>query len=363
MGGASDTDGAESGSARPGGGTADAPDRYDAVVVGGGPAGAAAGVFLARYGLEAAVFDRGNSSLARCAFLENYPGFPAGIDVETFRGLLRDHAREAGCAVIDDLVESVERAERTDDDTTGEAVEPRFLVTTQEGRAVRTRSVVAATRYGGEYLRPLDGDAMFETHEHGDESHEIFDRDYADADGRTPVEGLYVASPSGQRDVQAAVAAGRGAHVARSMLEDRRAVEGLPPELAKHYDWLRPDSEFEGDWDERDRWREWFDARVPEDCDTDEDRLADLRERYVDRAFETRRSAAEVERLTERAHRRLAEALDDDALVAALDAEAVAGALDPDAVVDGLGDEAVLDAVDDDRIREYLGRAESTDDD
>ncbi|WP_123537774.1 NAD(P)/FAD-dependent oxidoreductase [Halosimplex salinum] len=287
----------------------DSTDRYDAVVVGCGPAGAAAGVFLARYGLDTAVFDRGSASLDRCAFLGNYPGFPAGIDIETFQTLLREHARETGCLLVDDLVESVERAPVGDED--GDSTAP-FAVETQDDRRVLADRVVAATRYDGEYLRPLGGDAMFETHEHGGEEHEHFDPDYSDTDGRTPVDGLYVASPAGQRDVQAVVAAGRGAHVARTLLEDRRAERGYPTDLARHYDWVRPDSEFEGEWGDRERWREWFDERVPDDHETGDERLADLREEYIDDAFETHRSPEEVADLTDRAHRELLEHLDDD---------------------------------------------------
>ncbi|WP_436929359.1 FAD-dependent monooxygenase [Halosimplex halobium] len=297
------------------------PDHADAVVVGCGPAGAAAGVFLARYGLDTVVLDRGTASLDRCAFLGNYPGFPAGIDVDTFQRLLREHAREAGCRVVDDLVETVERAtdaDGADDSPEGDAGGPSdgpLAVSTQEGRRVVAGRVVAATRYDGEYLRPLGGDAMFETHEHDGEEHEHFDPDYPDVDGRTPVDGLYVASPAGQRDAQAVVAAGRGAHVARCLLEDRRVARGYPHELARHYDWLRPESEYEGEWADRERWREWFDERIPDDHDASEERLADLRAEYVDDAFDTRRSADEVADLTDRAHRRLLEHLDDDAVL------------------------------------------------
>ncbi|MBX0297145.1 NAD(P)/FAD-dependent oxidoreductase [Haloarcula nitratireducens] len=307
----------------------EADDHCEVVIVGGGPAGCSAGVFTARYGLDTVIFDRGNSSLARCAHLQNYLGFPGGIDVETFLELARDHADAAGCDVVDDMVETVEREGERD----GEVA---FRVETQDGETVTADRVVAATRYGGEYLRPLGGDAMFETREHGGEDHEHFDPDYADDDGRTPVDGLYVASPAGERDVQAVVAAGQGAHVARTLLAEWRRAEGLPEGvLANHYDWLRPDSEFEGEWNERERWRERFDEHAA-DAEVDDERLSTLRERAVDRAFETRRSEEEIERLTDEGHRRLAEHLD------------------PDDVVEAVGSDAVLDAVDDERIREYL---------
>ena len=309
--------------------------QYDVVVVGGGPVGCSAGVFTARDGLDTAIFDRGNASLRRCAYLENYLGFPEGIDIETFYALAQDHAEAAGCTVVDDLVESVERSQNG------------FVVESQSGQTVTSARVIAATRHGGEYLRPLGRDAMFETHEHDGEEHEHFDPGYADADGRTPIDGLYVASPSGERDVQAIVAAGQGAHVARSLIADRRQDEGMPEGvLANRYDWLRPDAEFEGEWGERERWREWFDEHVPEDPAATLERLDELRERAVDRALETHRSDDEIERLTTVGHQRIADHLDPDALATAVD----------DEVLDAVDDERLLQAVDDEAIRSSLAR-------
>jgi thioredoxin reductase len=46
-------------------------------------------------------------------FLENYPGFPGGIDVGTFQDLLADHVETAGCDRIEETVDSVRRRRRT----------------------------------------------------------------------------------------------------------------------------------------------------------------------------------------------------------------------------------------------------------
>jgi hypothetical protein len=275
---------------------------HDVVIVGGGPAGCSAGVFTARYGLDTAVFDRGRSSIQRCAHLENYPGFPAGIDIETLYALLHDHAEEAGCEIVPDLVESVDRADAGDG----------FVVEPQEGDAVTARRVVAATRYDGEYLRGLDDEsAMFDEYEHDGETHETFDGDYADHDGTTAVDGLYVASPSAEADRQAIMAAGRGARVGLRVVEDVREERGYPGTVADHYDWMREASTLDGEWRDRDRWREWFDEQLPESHDLSADRRVELRERDVDRSFETYLSDDEIEQRGVRGQKRLLDHVDD----------------------------------------------------
>ncbi|ELZ44502.1 thioredoxin reductase [Halorubrum coriense DSM 10284] len=312
----------------------DAAER-DVAVVGCGPAGCAAAVFAARDGLDVAVFDRGRSSLARCAHLENYPGFPAGVDVGTLSDLFRAQAERAGCAVVDDLVESVERAAGDDGGPAGrpEADEPRFVVTPQEGEPVTARRVVAATRYDGEYLRGLDDDeAMFAVRDHGDETHEHFDREYADRDGTTPVDGLYVASPS-DADRQAITAAGRGARVGKRVVADARIDDGWWPEAAAGVDWVRREAELDDEWAERDRWVEWFDAEHADGpVDPDSDRFARVREAAVDDARSSYVGA------------------DDEAVRAAAGQRALAERLDPDAIVDAHGPDALLDAMDDGAI-------------
>ncbi|CQR49080.1 MULTISPECIES: FAD-dependent oxidoreductase [Haloferax] len=312
-------------------------DSADVVVVGGGPSGCAAAVFTARYGLDTVVFDRGNAALRRCAYLENYLGFPAGIGVDTFTALVHEHLAEVGADYVADMVVSVERpgdeSEVTDaseaESDADDADAPRFVVRTQEGRRVEADHVVAAAWYDGDYLRGLDDDdAMFEEHDHHGEVHEHFDSDYADDDGRTPVEGLYVAAPSGARNAQVGIAAGQGGHVARCLIEDRRRERGFPGDLARHYDWLRADTEFQGEWGDRDRWREWFDGEVPDDADLDDERLAELRESYIDRAFDTRRTDREVEAAESRGIRRLVETIGTERVLDALPDEALADYLD-----------------------------------
>jgi choline dehydrogenase-like flavoprotein len=299
----------------------------DVAVVGGGPAGCSAAVFCAREGLDTVVFDRGRSSLKRCAYLENYLGFPAGIDVETLYDLMYAHAETAGSEVVPDLVESVDRA----DDGAG------FVVAPQEGDPVTARRVIAATRYDGEYLRGLGDDAaMFETYEHDGEAHEQFDREYADRDGTTPVDGLYVASPSDEADTQAIMAAGRGARVAHRVVADDRIDDGWWAAVADGTDWVRREAELDDEWSDRDRWVEWFDGYHGADApvDTDSERYRRVRAAAIDDSLSSYVSPDEI----------------DDR--AAEGQAALVERLDPERVVEAVGAETLLEHVDDESIRE-----------
>jgi len=306
---------------------------HDVIIVGGGPAGCSAGVFTARADLDTAVYDRGRSSLKRCAYLQNYLGFPAGIDVETLYDRIQHHAETAGCTVVSRLVESLDRTAAGDG----------FVVETQDGETATTRRVIAATRYDGEYLRGLDDDAaMFETYEHDGEERETFDREYADADGTTPVPRLYVASPSEAADMQAIVAAGRGARVARRVIADARTDDGWWESVADGVDWVRRRAELDDEWTERATWVEHFDDRHAGDApvDPESDRFQRVREAVIE---QRRSSYLTSDEIADRAE---------------TGQEVLASYLSPEAAVSGLDQTAVLDAMDDETIRDYVGASD-----
>ncbi|WP_247004787.1 NAD(P)/FAD-dependent oxidoreductase [Halosolutus gelatinilyticus] len=311
-------------------GESNAHDR-DVVIVGGGPAGCSAGLFCAREGLETVIFDRGRSSIKRCAYLENYLGFPGGVDVETLYGLMHAHADAAGCEIVPDLVESIERA--------GDA---EFIVEPQEGKPITATRVIAATRYDGEYMRGLDDDeAMFVTYDHHGENEEYFDTSYAARDGTTPVDGLYVASPS-EEDDQAITAAGRGARVAKCVVADARVDGDWWPGVAERVDWVRREAERTDEWADRETWIEWFDDSFAEDApiDPESERFRRVREAYVDEALAGYLTAAAIDERTDAGH------------------EALASHLDPEAIVEALDEETLLDVIDDASIRAYAADGE-----
>lgn len=278
---------------------------YDVAVVGGGPTGATSALFTERYGLETVVFDRGPSSIARCGHLENYPGFPGGIDVETYSALLAAQLEHAGVTLEEDLVEHVERGPGGNG----------FEVTPQSGAPVTADRVVAASRYDADYLAPLCGGDAFETVEHHGEDHRQFDRDYPHDDGRTVFSGLYVASPSDAADRQAVMAAGRGATVAHAVLEDVRMETGLSGELSDCRDWVRRLSDLDEEWTGREPWREWFAEQFPADADLGDDDRVMLREAEVDRLLDACLSEDEIDRRRRAGQELLVEHLDDDVVL------------------------------------------------
>lgn len=105
---------------------------YDAVVVGGGPAGLAGALWLARYRLQVCLFDADNPRNAPTWALHGYLGMPDPPPAE-LRRIGREQALAAGARIEAGTVEAVD----------GEI--DRFLVRTDDGRAVSARRILFAT--------------------------------------------------------------------------------------------------------------------------------------------------------------------------------------------------------------------------
>lgn len=77
---------------------------YDTLIIGGGPAGATAGIYAARAGLKTAILDRGLTSgaLAITQKIANYPGVEGEISGATLLQIMRRQAEQFGVVFIDD---------------------------------------------------------------------------------------------------------------------------------------------------------------------------------------------------------------------------------------------------------------------
>lgn len=291
---------------------------HDIVIVGGGPAGCSAGVFTGREGLDTVIFDRGRSSLKRCAHLENYLGFPDGIDIETFYELIHDHAETAGCEIVPDVVESVDR--RNDG--------PGFDILRGNGEAVTARRVIAATRYHQGYLDTINEESPFEATDH-----EIAPA-FETPDGTTPVDGLYVASLGEEMNQQAIIAAGRGARVGRRVVADARLADGWWEATATRTDWTHRRAELGEEFDEREPWLDWFDRIYAEGApvDPDSERYRHVREICTDEGIESHLTTAEIDARAAKGHETIAEHLDVEQIVAAVDEIDLLNAMDDETI-------------------------------
>jgi thioredoxin reductase (NADPH) len=107
-------------------------DSLDCLIVGGGPAGLTAAIYLARFHLSLKVLDAGDSRAAQIPCTRNHAGFPDGISGSDLLALMKGQAQKYGAAI------ETGRVTRIDRDDGG------FCVEWGSG-PVRARTVLLAT--------------------------------------------------------------------------------------------------------------------------------------------------------------------------------------------------------------------------
>lgn len=191
------------------------PTSTDVLIVGGGVAGRSGAVFTARHALDTVVLNAGSPLLRRNAHLENYPGFPGGVNARLLLDLMGEQLERAGAAFYEAEVTTLDRAAGG------------FVATSAGGAEITAPSVIAATKNEVGYLEDLDG---VEIIERGKTYVETDDR------GRTGVDGLYAAGRLARKPHQTIVCAGHGAEVAVTLLEDL--------DRPFYHDWVAPTGYF-----------------------------------------------------------------------------------------------------------------------
>ena len=210
----------------------------DVLIVGGGPAGLSTGIFTARADLDTLLLNDGDPILRRNAHLENYPGFPAGVNSHRLLELMGEQADRAGCDRREGRVVDLRESDGG------------FVAETAEGRTLAARFVVAATKNTVDFLAGIDGVDILNR---GKEFVDTDDR------GRTGVAGLYAAGRLAAQPHQAIIVAGHGATVGVTLIEDS--------DEEFYHDWVTPEGYF------TDRGRE-----LPPGCEEIDDAERESRE-------------------------------------------------------------------------------------
>jgi thioredoxin reductase (NADPH) len=113
--------------------------KYEVIIIGGGPAGLAAGLYTSRAGVKSLLLERGavGGQMVNATLVENYPGFPQGISGAELGSLMHQQAVKYGLEVVTA-------------DVTGVDLGRPYSVSTTEGSFEGAAIIVAA---GSEYRK------------------------------------------------------------------------------------------------------------------------------------------------------------------------------------------------------------------
>ena len=105
---------------------------YDTLIIGGGPAGLTAAIYLRRFRRDVAVFDKGRSRLGLIPVTHNFPGFPDGIQGHQLLENLHCQLGKYGGQVTEGEVSSLRR-------------EGDLFVAQSDAGEIRAHTVLVAT--------------------------------------------------------------------------------------------------------------------------------------------------------------------------------------------------------------------------
>ena len=83
----------------------------DCLIIGGGPAGLTAAIYLARFRLDILVIDAGDSRASWIPCSHNHAGYPDGINGKELLRLMREQAQKFGAKIETGRVTRLERDE------------------------------------------------------------------------------------------------------------------------------------------------------------------------------------------------------------------------------------------------------------
>ncbi|MCF6367697.1 NAD(P)/FAD-dependent oxidoreductase [Rhizobium halophilum] len=106
---------------------------FDCLVIGGGPGGMTAAIYLARMNRKALLVDGGRSRARLIPRSYNHPGFPGGVKGRDLLARMREQMQELGVPVVDGAVTKLEKTQ------------DGFFQAEISGRAVAGQNIILAT--------------------------------------------------------------------------------------------------------------------------------------------------------------------------------------------------------------------------
>ena len=121
-------------------------EKVQCLIVGSGPAGYTAAIYTARANVKNVLFEgfQPGGQLTTTTTIENFPGFPAGIDGTELMMKMREQAVNVGADVRSGFVSSIDLSKRP------------FVATLDGGETIEADTVIVATGASAKYLGLAD---------------------------------------------------------------------------------------------------------------------------------------------------------------------------------------------------------------
>lgn len=117
-------------------------ERVKCLIIGGGPAGYTAAIYAARAAIEPVLYEglEPGGQLTTTTVVENFPGFPGGVDAGALMADMRKQAVLLGADIRRGSITSAELSERP------------FKLTVDDGQVIEAETVIIATGATAKYL-------------------------------------------------------------------------------------------------------------------------------------------------------------------------------------------------------------------
>lgn len=142
--------------------TSKQPADYEAIIIGGGPAGLTAGLYLARARVRTMLVERGlmGGQIVNAHLVENYPGFPQGVSGAQLGELMSQQALKYGLTTLSAEVTGIElRGQSKVVKTAGGDLQAKALIIAggSEPQKLGVRGEELLTGRGVSYCATCDG--------------------------------------------------------------------------------------------------------------------------------------------------------------------------------------------------------------